>query len=94
MALTAADIETVRNTVGHIQTANSSIQHDSQTFKYVLENPEMEKMVSGTETGQSAEEKISKALEGVSRLTSSLDELKSRTESFLARQEEINNTKF
>ena len=93
MALTAADIETVRSTVGHIQQANSSIQNDSQTFKYVLENSEMEKMISGTEAGQSAEEKITKALEGVGHLTSSLDELKSRTEKFLARQEEINNTR-
>ena len=39
MALTAKDIETVRDTIGHIQQANSSIQNDCfEAFRHMITN--------------------------------------------------------
>ena len=91
MALGRSAIDTVRSTVGHIQQANASIQQDSATYNYVLSDAEFSKMISDTDAGRTASERITKALEGIGKFTENVESLAQRTEEFLARQEEINS---
>lgn len=91
MAVGNSTIDSIRDTLGHIMTANESIQHDADTFKVVLSEPDMAKFIADTPAGKTAEEKLNKSLEGLTKLNENLNSLKSRTEAFLQQQLENNN---
>ena len=94
MALGNSAIETARQTMGHIESANSSIQNDAQTFSYIMSNGEFTKFASDTSFGTETQEKMRKALEGISKFGDNISTLQSRTEAFLEKQQSLNNTHY
>ncbi len=94
MALGNSAIETARQTMGHIVQANSSIQNDSQTFTAIMGNGEFVKFAEDTSFGSETQQKLTKALEGISKFGGSIESLQSRTNAFLEQQRQLNNTRY
>lgn len=94
MALGNSAIETARQTMGHIVQANSSIQQDAQTFSSIMGNGEFVKFAGDTSFGSETQEKLTKALEGISKFGSNIESLQKRTNAFLEQQQQLNNSKY
>lgn len=94
MALGNSAIETARQTMNHIESANSSIQNDAQTFSYIMSNGDFTKFAGDTSFGAETQDKMQKALEGISKFGDNISNLKARTDAFLDNQKSLNDTHY
>ncbi len=94
MALGNSAIEDARATMGHIVQANQAIQQGSDTFKSVMSNGDFTKFAGDTSFGSETQEKLTKALQGISKFGSSVESLNQRTNAFLEQQQQLNNSRY
>ncbi len=94
MALGASAIGTVRDSMGHISTAASSMNTSSETLNYVMQNGDFMKFAEDTNFGSESQAKLQKAMQGIDQMSEQINNLQSRTEEFLSEQESRNNMSF
>lgn len=94
MALGSSSISAIRDSVGHIISAQARIMQAADSFQYVMSNDDFLKFAADTKFGTESQDKMKKALTGFNKLNDTVQNLKSRTDAYCDQQETLNNSSF